>query len=222
MFKEKIRLGLKKLQWVLLLGKGMCFPMCVLCMDTETVNDKICFRSTWIITKKKMFRHDWSQLFLYMIFQTQGIWSQILELEVKPFSFLFLVFFFKSIPAVCFSPFLPHTAFNVRETLLILLWKVGKGERQCYISTNHVLSGVTSHCPGAVWKATSCCLRTPNKGLLHLCFPMLKSQGWLRNWNSWSLVTENLIRCSSIEVVQITFLTNTTSSKMLSAIKSFT
>lgn len=174
MFKEKIRLGLKKLQWVLLLGKGMCFPMCVLCMDTETVNDKICFRSTWIITKKKMFRHDWSQLFLYMIFQTQGIWSQILELEVKPFSFLFLVFFFKSIPAVCFSPFLPHTAFNVRETLLILLWKVGKGERQCYISTNHVLSGVTSHCPVLFGKLHPAACERPTRDYFIFVFPCWK------------------------------------------------
>lgn len=46
MCKEKIRVGLRKLQWVLLSGKGTGFPMCVLCMDSETVNGKICFRST--------------------------------------------------------------------------------------------------------------------------------------------------------------------------------
>lgn len=91
-----------------------------------------------------------------------------------------------------------------------------------HMATNHVLPSVTSHCPDTVWKATPHCLWTPNKGLLHLCFLMLKSQGWLQNWNSQSLVTENLIRCSFIAAVQITFLTNTTSSKMLSAIKSLT
>lgn len=91
-----------------------------------------------------------------------------------------------------------------------------------HMATNHVLPSVTSHCPDTVWKATPRCLWTPNKGLLHLCFLMLKSQGWLQNWNSQSLVTENLIRCSFIAAVQITFLTNTTSSKMLSAIKSLT
>lgn len=60
MCKEKIKVRLKSLHWVLLSGKGMCFPMCRLCMDTETVNDKICYRSTY--TKKILFRHDCSHM----------------------------------------------------------------------------------------------------------------------------------------------------------------
>ena len=55
-----------------------------------------------------------------------------------------------------------------------------------------------------------------------ICLLMLKSQGWLQNWNSQSPVTENLIRCYSTAAVWITFLTNTTSNRMLSAIKSLT
>lgn len=86
-----------------------------------------------------------------------------------------------------------------------------------HTATDHVLSSVASHFPDTVSKATPtpCCLWTPNKGLLHLCFLVLKSQDWLQNWNSLSLVTENLIRCSSIAAVQITFLTNTTSFQLL-------
>jgi len=49
MCKEKIKVGLKNLQWVLLSSKGTCFPRYTLCMDTDTVNDKICYRSTCII-----------------------------------------------------------------------------------------------------------------------------------------------------------------------------
>lgn len=59
----------------------------------------------------------------------QGMLSQILELEVITF-----FFFSESTPAVWFSPFLPHTALNVPEILLVLLWKGGKRGRQCYIS----------------------------------------------------------------------------------------
>lgn len=87
------------------------------------------------------------RLFLYMIFQMQGILSQILELDVITF------FFFspRSTPAAWFSPFLLHTALNVPETLLVLLWKVGKGERQFYtslpiLSTRHQVVLQTQVC----------------------------------------------------------------------------